>query len=222
MDHLVRIMEDLAHARQQFVRRHTMAPFHRFFENEALYLGLVRDMMRDARTPAAPIRSALDQSVADQWAATILTDLIRNPIVLGTGGTGATRSIWDPVPVVPSRETIENSLVPMASTSGRICCICQEGWNADNAGTAFELRNCHHPFHRSCIEEWFRRSCICPVCRNDIRVTPTSNTTPNVLPSNPNPQPTPPVGAVQNVRPPAERPDWADYVDDSRQLGPDE
>lgn len=216
MSNILQILSDLAYARQQFVRRHTMAPFHRFFENEALYLSLLRDLQRTP-TNNTPIRSALDQSLSDQWAGLVLNELIRNPIVLtGTGGTGRT-SIWDPVYVTPSPTDIQRALVPLEQISGRICCICQEGWTDENRTTAVQLRNCSHPFHRSCIEEWFRRSCICPVCRNDIRTTGTSNT--NVLPTDANAQPSSNVGTVPSVRPSSDGPDERDYVDDSRQFG---
>jgi hypothetical protein len=205
MDDILHILNDLAYARQTFVRRHTMAPFHRFFENEAVYLGLLRDVLREpTRLPPAqqPIRNNLEQTITDQWAATFLTSLLRNPldsaILTGTGGTGRTTNIWDPVVVRPTPTQINHAVIPMENAAGRICCICQDGWSEERP--AFQLRNCHHPYHRSCIEEWFRMSCYCPVCRNDIRTTPISHTT-NVLPTHTNPEPSPSVGTIPDVRP---------------------
>lgn len=214
----LQILGDLAYARGQFARRHQMAPFHRFFENEAIYLALMRDLMRQPAPPAAPIRSALDQTLTDQWASVLLTELLRNPmgatVVTGTSGAGRP-SIWDPVPVVPSREQIRAAVQPLANTAGRICCICQDGLGLEGRPDAVRLRGCNHPFHQSCIEQWFSQSPLCPVCRNDIRVAPSTDTT-NVLPAHSHPEPTPPVGPVENVSPSADSTGGTNNVDGTR------
>jgi len=74
---------------------------------------------------------------------------------------------WDePVPVVATAEQINSSLIDFQEGAGN-CTICQDPSTAEMC----MLRSCNHPFHRSCISQWFRTSSRCPVCRNDIRET---------------------------------------------------
>ncbi len=50
-----------------------------------------------------------------------------------------------------------------------MCSICLDDHNYDHNHTIFEL-SCKHPFHLSCIMEWFRTSkkLSCPYCRQSL------------------------------------------------------
>lgn len=48
----------------------------------------------------------------------------------------------------------------------RTCCICQEEILFKNLITL----QCHHYFHQSCLQKWFRYKTVCPICRHDFRV----------------------------------------------------
>lgn len=53
-----------------------------------------------------------------------------------------------------------------------ICSICQEGYLENQ--TKRTINHCRHQFHKVCIDPWFQRNAHCPVCRFDIRETPTN------------------------------------------------
>ena len=48
----------------------------------------------------------------------------------------------------------------------RECCICQDEIKFRDLITL----QCHHYFHQSCLQKWFRYKAICPICRNDFRL----------------------------------------------------
>ncbi len=41
------------------------------------------------------------------------------------------------------------------------CCICLNGIDK---GQSIKLLKCNHIYHTSCIEMWFKRKRVCPVC----------------------------------------------------------
>lgn len=47
------------------------------------------------------------------------------------------------------------------------CAICQDSMEEEQQ--LRRLTHCHHTFHRSCIDTWFRTNVHCPTCRHDIR-----------------------------------------------------
>jgi len=102
--------------------------------------------------PPAPATSTLNPN-ATNFFFTIPFDL---------AGTGAE---MEDVPIVPSDDVIENSLVQVETSSADLCTICQEDMLEDCS----KLRHCSHVFHDRCIRQWFTTSPRCPVCRNDIR-----------------------------------------------------
>jgi hypothetical protein len=53
-----------------------------------------------------------------------------------------------------------------------VCSICQEGYLENQ--TKRTINHCHHHYHKECIDPWFRANAHCPVCRFDIRDTPTN------------------------------------------------
>lgn len=74
----------------------------------------------------------------------------------------------DAVPIVATAAERAHAILPLANSNPPpTCAICQEDITEDGC----ELRNCHHRYHRECIDYWFTSSVRCPVCRNDIRET---------------------------------------------------
>jgi bacterioferritin-associated ferredoxin len=49
-----------------------------------------------------------------------------------------------------------------------VCAICQDH-DSQTFQENWRQLQCHHAFHLSCIDNWFRRNVHCPVCRKDIR-----------------------------------------------------
>ena len=47
------------------------------------------------------------------------------------------------------------------------CSVCMDDLNAGE--TLRVLTPCKHVFHRACVDEWFKRSTVCPVCRAELR-----------------------------------------------------
>lgn len=79
-------------------------------------------------------------------------------------------SFFDPIPIVPTEEQIENSShVEIFRDEHReqVCSICQEQYKESDLIRT--LLHCDHPFHASCIDLWLCGSAHCPLCRHDIR-----------------------------------------------------
>jgi len=78
----------------------------------------------------------------------------------------------DAVPVVATPAQINNVLENVVTPQTSPCAICQDTITEQGV----KIRLCNHAFHRFCISTWFDTSCVCPVCRVDIRtfVLPTS------------------------------------------------
>lgn len=83
------------------------------------------------------------------------------------------------VPIVPSAQQIAVGTTTNVSVTDTTCSICQE---AMIVGT--RLNRCQHAFHTECINQWFTRSPMCPMCRADIRETTPSATTRVQAPAN--------------------------------------
>lgn len=82
------------------------------------------------------------------------------------------QNFFDPILVAATQQQIDSAfLIPATQPEGS-CPICQETYNGTEA--TIRLRNCSHCFHRECAQSWYRMSVYCPVCRNDIRTSPTS------------------------------------------------
>lgn len=48
------------------------------------------------------------------------------------------------------------------------CMICVEPFAK---GDSLRTLPCLHRYHRCCIDEWLRRSCLCPICKHDVTAT---------------------------------------------------
>lgn len=114
------------------------------------------------RTQMLETLTTLHSSIEEQQAAEVVQQIQFSIPVAN----------WDdPVPVVPSNQQIDDSMldIPQGTEPGT-CAICQEVIQHRPDGCS--LRNCGHHFHDNCIQEWFTHSVRCPVCRNDIRDAP--------------------------------------------------
>lgn len=87
-------------------------------------------------------------------------------------------------PQIPtSAQIAAATLLTSVEPTDDVCCaICQDhsppaGTPRRNTGWRI-IHHCSHRFHAQCINQWFQRSPLCPVCRYDIR-TPQNNTSSN-------------------------------------------
>jgi len=103
-------------------------------------------------------------SAADDMAGiNILTSLFNNLIP-----TAHHRNYTDVV-VFPTNQQIDNATTveALTTTLEEACPICQEDLVAGSR--VRRIMRCNHPFHIDCIGHWFEQSCMCPICRTDIR-----------------------------------------------------
>jgi hypothetical protein len=199
MDTFVQVLGDLAYARATFLRR-PLGHLQRFLDNEQMFLALLQECMRahNAQEDARAI------------------DAIRAFLVTGVaaGGEGRTR-FWDDVPVPPSRQQIDQACRILTPPNGETCTICMSGMTVESVRNqgAQTILPCNHSFHRGCLDQWWRQSARCPVCRNDIRQNPRQQNNHVHMRYDANPQSSAPVGTVQNMPPSSNRPERQDRVD---------
>ena len=85
----------------------------------------------------------------------------------GLGSLGLPREPEDVV-VRPTPEQIASATTIQQVTGGtEMCSICQDGMT--NGTNSRVLNACNHRFHVGCIDTWFTRNVVCPVCRHDVR-----------------------------------------------------
>ena len=203
MDLVLELLNTLAESRTQFVRRTQMTPYHRFFENEQMYLAIVRDLTR------MPSFSGMrEQESITQLAQRILTMPQQQRVIVRT-------DFWDAHPVQPTAQQLARALQPIGFSDNQ-CAICQETLQT---GTPIQLQNCRHQFHSACIRQWLSINPHCPVCRNDIRETHEQANNDAHLRAHANPQPPPPPGDVQGVPAEPNSPQGNSHVDHSGQFG---
>ena len=86
-------------------------------------------------------------------------------------------TLMDPVIIHPTEAQIAAATTLIDSSgisTDTVCSICQE--DMEDGGPFRRINACHHIFHQSCIDTWFRQSVTCPTCRNDIRDSSTGGT----------------------------------------------
>ena len=71
--------------------------------------------------------------------------------------------------IVPTEEEINigSTIETVNGPFDNICSICHEQFIIGNEIRILQV--CHHVYHKTCIDEWFRQNVICPICRHDIR-----------------------------------------------------
>ena len=131
----------------------------------------------------APAPRSRDDLAADVASLNFLTSILGSRDLRSFGslglGLGQTRArgadvadIWaiftDPVIVRPSQEILEANTEILLGSSSQNCSICQDTIIATEE--CRRLRPCQHVYHKTCIDQWFLRSVVCPTCRHDIRV----------------------------------------------------
>jgi len=86
-------------------------------------------------------------------------------------------TLMDPVIIHPTEAQIAAATTLIDSSgisTDTVCSICQE--DMEDGAPFRRINACHHIFHQSCIDTWFRQSVTCPTCRNDIRDSSTGGT----------------------------------------------
>lgn len=73
------------------------------------------------------------------------------------------------VVVYPTNQQIDaaTTVQTVSATLEDPCAICQEEMEA--GAQTRRITRCQHSFHLNCIGSWFEQSCMCPICRTDIR-----------------------------------------------------
>jgi hypothetical protein len=73
------------------------------------------------------------------------------------------------VVVYPTNQQIDaaTTVQTVSATLEDPCAICQEDMEA--GAQTRRITRCQHSFHLQCIGSWFEQSCMCPICRTDIR-----------------------------------------------------
>ncbi len=92
--------------------------------------------------------------------------------LLGAAGNTTTVNpnvFWDPVPITPSPAQISAASTTYAAPTAldTPCGICQD--TIAEGAEVRKLSHCNHFFHKTCVDNWFTRSSLCPVCRHDVR-----------------------------------------------------
>jgi len=83
------------------------------------------------------------------------------------------------VPIVPSQSDLNNNTIDISFNNinqplNTTCPITLERF--DNNTTCTQIIGCGHVFSRNGLQQWFRTSARCPICRYDVR-TANDNTT---------------------------------------------
>ena len=105
-----------------------------------------------------------------------LDNIIAQALLNSVGNLGG----MIPVVVRPSQRTVELatdnilfSEIPSNIDRYQQCPISHDIFQANTPIT--RIRHCGHYFEREAIATWFQTSCICPICRSDIRDGVTDN-----------------------------------------------
>ena len=143
--------------------------------------------INQAAPPMNPIVSPMRYSTGLESAILPLLRQLATPTQPRAVRTGRGFADFQDVVVAPSAAMIAagSSLRTLDADSTENCAICQDAMRSGE-----EIRHltvCNHDFHRSCIDNWFRRSVLCPTCRHDIReaqrVSPRLGPTPAPTPT---------------------------------------
>ena len=99
-------------------------------------------------------------------------------------------TFFNSVPVRPTQEQINNAsrLVrfdSIQSPNSSTCAISLEPFSSED--NVRQLNHCGHIFLPDQFNQWFSNNVRCPVCRHDIRSTPSATATPSVTSSASNP-----------------------------------
>mmetsp|Transcript_44307 Transcript_44307/g.106733 ORF Transcript_44307/g.106733 Transcript_44307/m.106733 type:complete len:399 (+) Transcript_44307:458-1654(+) len=65
-------------------------------------------------------------------------------------------------------ERLERLSIWRKASAKNECCICLECYAVGETVCAPIKTSCHHVFHEGCINEWFKKSDKCPLCRVDL------------------------------------------------------
>jgi len=131
-----------------------------------------RAVPRDVRNPPAPVQMVFEENDVQDLASQMLHSLLGGhsmaSVSLGLGSRALEQNL-QPVIVRPTAEQIASATTTEVVTGGsEMCSICQDLMATETQARV--LNACNHRFHTGCIDTWFTRNVVCPVCRHDVRV----------------------------------------------------
>ena len=97
----------------------------------------------------------------------------------GTNAQNIFNSFFDSIPIVPTREQIDNAVSvvnyrDISEPLNESCPICLERFSEQDSVS--QINHCGHIFKSDQLTTWFQSNTVCPVCRYDIREGQPSNT----------------------------------------------
>ena len=125
--------------------------------------------------------SMLFERTADIPFQSVTENMIRELIIPGSSLLNEligvpTQHIMEPVSITPTAQQIAaastvSTVGPQGTAQGtaqeNTCAVCQDVMS--QGSEIRTLNRCEHTFHIGCIDTWFRRNVVCPMCRHDIR-----------------------------------------------------
>ncbi len=133
--------------------------------------------------PSEEVQTTIRNFNASQRELMSLVDLTMGLL----GARTAAAAALEPVRVGATAEQLEAGsrvLVVSDATINANCAICVEPINVGD--TCRRITRCHHLFHKDCIDQHFRTSVRCPLCRIDIReLEPAASEAPAPAPTQP-------------------------------------
>jgi hypothetical protein len=163
-----------------YVRSQARNQFDLFSRETREYMGAAAPIHANPRrvvmrTPAAAAprhaHVVFEEPHIEGLAAQMLSGLLGQISGSGLSGLGLDQSLADLQPVIvrPTAEQIASATTTEVVAGGsEMCSICQDVMA--NGTSARVLRACNHRFHTGCIDTWFTRNVVCPVCRHDVRI----------------------------------------------------
>jgi hypothetical protein len=138
---------------------------HEMLETDRAFYGTLRFVDGGSRSHIIAAHMRNHSQMLAIIRAYMLTPATTNMVLnIPIGAMDASGNFFDPVPILPSAQQIQEATETNVQVANETCAICQ-----DTMVNATRIRHCGHVFHANCISQWFSMNTRCPVCRHDIR-----------------------------------------------------